>query len=51
MSWKLHNAMWPGLVGKEEGSNEPPIALETMLELTQTSQTSGGGYDLSLIHI
>lgn len=37
--------MWPGLVGKEEGSNEPPIALETMLELTQTSQTSGGGYD------
>ncbi len=33
---KLHNAMWPGLVGKggdEEGA-EPPISLDRMLELT-----------------
>ena len=28
---KLHNAMWPGLVGKGPGS-EPPIDLETMLK-------------------
>ncbi len=45
MSWKLHNAMWPGLVGKEENSTEPPITLETMLDLTQNSQNSVGGYD------
>ena len=29
----LHNAMWPGLVGKGPGS-EPPIDLDTMLDLT-----------------
>ena len=29
----LHNAMWPGLVGKGPDS-EPPIDLETMLRLT-----------------
>ena len=45
MSWKLHNAMWPGLVGKEEGSDQPPIALDTMLDLTQNSQTTAGKYD------
>ncbi len=34
-SLKLHNAMWPGLVGKgtDEGQ-EPPISLEHMLDLT-----------------
>ena len=31
---KLHNAMWPGLVGKEVGTDHPPISLERMLELT-----------------
>ena len=30
---KLHNAMWPGLVGKGPDS-EPPIDLDTMLDLT-----------------
>ncbi len=30
---KLHNAMWPGLVGKGPDS-EPPIDLDTMLNLT-----------------
>jgi sugar phosphate isomerase/epimerase len=45
MSWKLHNAMWPGLVGKEEGSKEPPIALDRMLELTACSAVGGKGYD------
>jgi hypothetical protein len=29
----IHNAMWPGLVGKGPGS-EPFIGLETMLDLT-----------------
>ena len=51
MAWKLHNAMWPGLVGKEEGSAEPPISLDRMLELTTASSVVGKGYDLSLIHI
>ena len=33
-SLKLHNAMWPGLVGKgDEEGQEPPISLERMLEL------------------
>ncbi len=35
---KLHNAAWPGVVGKGEGS-EPAIDLDTMLDLT----ASGGG--------
>ncbi|MBV9305266.1 MAG: sugar phosphate isomerase/epimerase, partial [Acidobacteriaceae bacterium] len=30
---KLHNAMWPGLVGKGPGA-EPFIDLDTMLRLT-----------------
>jgi len=29
----IHNAMWPGLVGKGPGA-EPPIDLDTMLDLT-----------------
>ncbi|MGB0991031.1 MAG: TIM barrel protein [Akkermansiaceae bacterium] len=45
MSWKLHNAMWPGLVGKENGSDEPPIALDTILDLTQASESNGSSYD------
>ena len=45
MAWKLHNAMWPGLVGKEEGSDEPPISLDRMLELTAGSEVNGAGYD------
>jgi len=29
---KLHNAMWPGLVGKaSQGGDEPDISLEHML--------------------
>jgi hypothetical protein len=34
---KLHNAMWPGLVGKGPGS-EPFIDLDTMLELTASAE-------------
>ena len=32
MSLKLHNAMWPGLVGKGTGEGEePPFSLDAML--------------------
>ena len=31
---KLHNAAWPGLVGKGSPGAEPFIELDTMLDLT-----------------
>ena len=40
----LHNAMWPGLVGKGPDS-EPPIALETMLDLTAATKVDGVKFD------
>src|SRR5229473_3152200 len=46
----LHNAMWPGLVGKGPDS-EPPIDLETMLDLTAAAEVDGvrfEGVDLFL---
>ena len=50
----LHNAMWPGLVGKGPDS-EPPIELETMLDLTAAASVGGVRFDgvdlfLSLPH-
>ena len=50
----LHNAMWPGLVGKGADS-EPPIDLETMLDLTASASVDGVRFDgvdlfLSLPH-
>jgi sugar phosphate isomerase/epimerase len=47
---KLHNAMWPGLVGKGPGS-EPFIDLDTMLDLTTAAESDGvrfEGVDLFL---
>ena len=43
---KLHNAMWPGLVGKgtEEGQ-EPPISLEHMLDLSAAAEVGGQKFD------
>jgi sugar phosphate isomerase/epimerase len=41
---KLHNAMWPGLVGKGPDS-EPPIGLDTMLDLTQAAEVNGTRFD------
>jgi sugar phosphate isomerase/epimerase len=41
---KLHNAMWPGLVGKGPDS-EPPIGLDTMLDLTQRAEVNGVRFD------
>src|SRR5580700_9678364 len=40
----LHNAMWPGLVGKGPDS-EPPIDLETMLNLTAAAEVDGVRFD------
>ena len=37
----LHNAMWPGLVGKGGPGAEPPIDLDTMLDLTAASSVNG----------
>ena len=43
---KLHNAMWPGLVGKGNGpGQEPPISLERMLELTAGAEVDGQKFD------
>jgi sugar phosphate isomerase/epimerase len=47
---KLHNAAWPGVVGKGEGS-EPPIDLDAMLDLTAAAEVDGvkfDGFDLFL---
>jgi sugar phosphate isomerase/epimerase len=41
---KLHNAMWPGLVGKGPGS-EPFIDLDTMLDLTVAAESDGVRFD------
>jgi hypothetical protein len=40
----LHNAMWPGLVGKGPGA-EPPIDLDTMLRLTAEAEVDGIRFD------
>jgi sugar phosphate isomerase/epimerase len=50
----VHNAMWPGLVGKGPDS-EPPIDLDTMLNLTAAAEVDGQRFDgvdlfLSLPH-
>ena len=52
---KLHNAMWPGLVGKggDEPGAEPPISLDRMLELTAGADVDGQkfeGIDYFLFH-
>jgi sugar phosphate isomerase/epimerase len=40
----LHNAMWPGLVGKGPDS-EPAIDLDTMLDLTASANVDGMRFD------
>ncbi len=42
---KLHNAMWPGLVGKTPGSDQPPISLDRMLELTANAEVDGQKFE------
>lgn len=48
---KLHNATWPGIVGKGPDS-EPPISLDTLLELTAAAEVNGikfDGIDIGLL--
>src|SRR5215470_16292035 len=42
---KLHNAMWPGLVGKGSPGAEPAIDLDTMLDLTAKASVDGVRFD------
>lgn len=41
---KLHNASWPGVVGKGPDS-EPPIGIDTMIELTANAEVNGVKFD------
>ena len=41
----LHNAMWPGLVGKGGPGAEPSIDLDTMLDLTAAASVDGTKFD------
>src|SRR4051812_17364756 len=41
---KLHNAAWPGLVGKGSDS-EPAIELDTMIQLTANASVGGVRFD------
>jgi len=42
---KLHNAMWPGLVGKGSPGAEPCLDLDTMLNLTAAAEVDGIKFD------
>jgi sugar phosphate isomerase/epimerase len=42
---KLHNAAWPGVVGKTPGTDNPPIGLETMLDYTAAAEVNGRKFD------
>ncbi len=42
---KLHNAMWPGLVGKGSPGAEPFISFDTMLDLTAAAEVNGVKFD------
>ena len=48
---KMHNATWPGIVGKGPDS-EPPIEFDTMLKMTAAAEVNGvkfDGVDLGLL--
>jgi len=42
---KLHNAMWPGLVGKGSPGAESCLDLDTMLDLTAKAEVDGVKFD------
>ena len=42
---KLHNAAWPGVVGKGPGAEEPAIDLDSMLDLTAAAEVNGVRFD------
>ena len=41
---KIHNATWPGIVGKGAGS-EPPISFDDMLTMTAAAEVNGVKFD------
>jgi sugar phosphate isomerase/epimerase len=48
---KLHNAAWPGVVGKGSPDGDPVIGLDSMLDLTASAEFEGvkfDGFDLFL---
>ena len=52
---KLHNAVWPGPVGKGGPDAEPVIEFEKMLDMTAAAEVNGQKFDgvdifLSLPH-
>jgi sugar phosphate isomerase/epimerase len=42
---KLHNALWPGVVGKGSPGGEPTIDIDTMLDLTAKASVNGVKFD------
>jgi len=42
---KLHNATWPGIVGKGPDADEPVISFDTMLEMTAAAEVDGVKFD------
>ena len=42
---KLHNAAWPGVVGKGSPDAEPFIELDTMLDLTAAAEVNGNKFE------
>ncbi len=42
---KLHNAMWPGFVGKGGPGAEPLIELDTLLDMTAKAEVNGTKFD------
>ena len=42
---KLHNAAWPGVVGKGPDSDEPFIGLDEMIALTAAAEVNGTKFD------
>jgi hypothetical protein len=42
---KLHNATWPGVVGKGAPGSEPIIPLDTLLTLTANAEVDGQKFD------
>jgi sugar phosphate isomerase/epimerase len=42
---KLHNAAWPGVVGKGSADGDPVIDLDTMLDLTAAAEVDGRKFD------
>ena len=42
---KLHNAGWPGVVGKGPDAEEPFLELDTMLDLTAAAEVNGVKFD------